>query len=204
MYFFMDESGNLGRGAKSDTYFVITLLTTRDEKRLKRYVKEKKREYGISKYKELKGYYRDPQSRRDFLAGLANLDLELHFIYFNKRKIDPFYIKKENLLFNHAAGKLLVPILKRQKNEVVFYIDPRTAHLTSGFRIKDYLEYKVYLEEKRTDLTMDIHLIESRRVYGLQAVDVVSNTVYRYLHRKSKKAYKLIRNKIKTKKRMKL
>jgi len=196
-HLYLDESGNLGFGKSSGQYFVITLLATKENKRLKNYVRRKKKEYRIPKGQELKGLYCDEAMRYDFLKGLAGVDLEIHSIVLDKFKIKP-HLRREHFLYNHATGLLLIPLLQALTGRVTLILDRRTTHIKAGFRIQDFLEYKLW-EMDRPDIDLEIHLLESLDSYGLQAADVVANTIYRYLHKKSRRAYKLIEGKIKGK-----
>jgi len=134
---YADESGDLWFGPKGSSYFLITLLATNDPKRLKNYVKRKKRSYRIPKDQELKGKKFTPAKRQDFLRGLAKLDFEICYIVLNKKKVGSRLASREDLLFNYIAGQLLIPFITRIGGKITLTLDERTTHLRIGFAIQD-------------------------------------------------------------------
>jgi len=160
MDLYLDESGNLGFMNRSDPYYVIAFLATNESNRLKSQVKRIRRKYQIGT--ALKGYKCTATTREDFLAGLINIDLEIHYIALNKNKVKPRLAARQNILFNYAAGLLLIPFITKRGGKIALIIDKQTAHVTSGFRIKDFLEYKIWYEAGRPDIDLAIQLLDLR------------------------------------------
>jgi len=198
MHFYMDESGDLGFGPKSGPYFVLTVITTQEPKRLTNFVKNWKTKHAIPKDVELKGALLKKNKRKDFLKGFARLPVQIHYNLVNKAKVVARLKQLENILYNYCAGVLLVPLILTQKDATII-IDKRISHVTSGFRIREYLQYKVWVEEERPNIDLRIQLEDGLKVYALQGLDVISNVLYRLSNGRERRNYQFIEHMVKTK-----
>ncbi len=77
--------------------------------------------------------------------------------------------------------------------EVHIIADNRITSLVSGLRFQAYLKYKILYESHRTDLDLNIHLLESNRSNGIQAIDIVVNSIFKK-HKRNFKFYNIFKS----------
>lgn len=193
---YLDESGDLGfTEGKSSQHLVISFIATNDEVALKRAIKKIKIKYGISIKEEIKGSKSRTSLCEAVLKKIGILDLQIHTIVMDKSGVRERLKKDENVLYNFEAGLILTPFILNQEKPVKLVVDKRTIKITSGFRFKEFLRYRVWFEGNK-DIDLDVHEMESHLAYGLQAVDVVCNAIFKKYERNDSSLYDLIKGKV--------
>lgn len=182
MVIYIDESGNLGRDGK---YFVITALIPTKPKRIKNLVRS-----GFSKYSkdnqsltdELKGSLLTFPQRQDFLARLCSKDdFRCSYIVADKHHLYPKILSDKNICYNYLAAHLLKPLLRNASDDVNVIFDNHTTKVTSINSLADYIKLEAYSRWGFKN-NLNIEYKDSRNYLNLQAVDVLSNTVYGKYH----------------------
>ncbi len=75
-------------------------------------------------------------------------------------------------------------------------VDRRVVSVTSGFKLNEYLAYKVWYEHL-ADVEMRIQHEDSKWTLGIQAADVVCNSIFRKYESRDERFYNLIEGRIK-------
>ena len=195
MIIYLDESGDLGFSSGSSNYFVITFLTAKDQKPLKRAVQKVRKKHRLPAGFELKGNKTPTNIKEDLLKRLAQLDIDIYTIVMNKANVSPRLRQDTNILYNYVLGRILVPYICKQ-SVVTILVDRRIVSVTSGFKLNEYLAYKVWYENL-ADVDMHIQHEDSKWTLGIQAADVVCNSIFRKYESGDERFYNLIKEKIK-------
>lgn len=188
---YIDESGNLGRDGK---YFVITALVTDNQKRISNLVRNTTSNLN-SRYgnvKELKGFHLDFKTRQNFLNRLARVDdFKIYYIVADKKHLQPRLFKDKNICFNYLASFVVREIVKDSGGDHNIIFDNRTVKVSSVLSLADYLRTQAYAEWNCHG-NMDIQYGDSERIKNLQAVDILSNTIYQKYDRNLNHSYNII------------
>lgn len=195
MIIYLDESGDLGFSPGSSNYFVITFIATKDKTPLKRAVRKVKNKYQLPYSFELKGNTTPPKIKEELLKRIASLDIDISTIVMNKAKVTPRLRQDTNILYNYVLGLIVVPYICKQ-SLVTIVVDRRVVSVTSGFKLDEYLAYKVWYENL-AEVLMQIQHEDSKWTLSLQAADVVCNSIFRKYESGDERFYNLIRGKIK-------
>lgn len=196
MTIYLDESGDLGFESGGSDYFVITFIAVENKTVLKRAVRKVRRKHRLPQGIELKGSGTSSKIKKDLLKRLTKLDFSVYTIVMKKANVYPRLRQDTNILYNYVAGLIMVPYIKKQ-NYVSIVADRRIVSVTSGFKLNEYLIYKVWYE-LRADVEMHIQHEDSKWAYGIQAVDVVCNSrIFRKYESGDERFYNLISGKIK-------
>lgn len=195
MIIYLDESGDLGFSPGASNYFVITFLATKDNTPLKRAVRKVKKKYRLAPGFELKGNTTPPKIKEDVLKRIASLDIDIYAIVMNKANVSPRLHQDTNILYNYVLGRIVVPYICKQ-SVVTIVVDRRVVSVTSGFKLDEYLAYKVWYENL-AEVDMQIQHEDSKWTLGIQAADVVCNSIFRKYESGDERFYNLIRGKIK-------
>lgn len=190
MFIYLDESGDLGLKGESTKYFTICFALLYKPNPFKRCVKRVKIKYNISLLDELKGNVTREDIKRDLLLRFSKLkDLEIHAITVEKENVEEKLRRDANILYNYMVGLSVVErILKEKRDkEIKIVVDRRITSITAGFDLDKYIKYKVWYENQRKDM-------------GLY--DVITHTIYRKYASNDFNLYNVIRNKIKTDKKL--
>ena len=199
MYIYLDESGDLGFGLGGSTYLTIAFVCLEDPKYFRRCVKEVKIKYGIPRKKELKGSNTKKEIKQDLLRRVAALDLEIHAITVKKDNVIPKLRADTNILYNYILGVILVPRILAEPigTTANIQLDRRITSVTSGFKLEEYLKYKVWYEKERHDIDLNITQLDSHRAYAIQGIDIICNSIYKKYQWGDTKLVDLIKDRIK-------
>jgi hypothetical protein len=192
---YLDESGDLGFSPGASDYFVISFLTTKDKTPLKRAVRKVKKKHRLAPSFELKGNTTPPKIKEDLLKRIASLDINIYAIVMNKANVSPRLRQDTNILYNYVLGLIVVPYICKQ-TIVTIVVDRRVVSVTSGFKLDEYLAYKVWYENL-AEVDMQIQHEDSKWTLSLQAADVVCNSIFRKYESGDERLYNLICGKIK-------
>ena len=197
-YLYIDESGDLGFSqAGSSAYLVIAYIGTDDRIRLDRIVRKEKRRLNIGRRCELKGSSLTDIERRKVLRSIASInDLEVGAVIVDKSKVKPHLRvrRAQNILYAYVGGLVVLPYLARHDG-VHVYPDERSVKVSQGNIIQDY--WRVRLATKYgSPNVFNYQPRLSHICLGLQAADVVANTIWRKYERGDASAYPLIKQHI--------
>jgi hypothetical protein len=199
MYIYLDEAGDLGFHGGGTDFFTIAFICLDDPLPLKRCIKKTKVKWKIPRNVELKGSTTQDVIKTDLLKGLARLDIEIHAITARKGNVLPRLHDDSNILYNYLLGIVMVPrILAEPSGATVnVQLDRRITSVTSGFKIGEYLKYKIWYENKRTDIDLNINHLDSHHAYAIQGIDVICNSIFKKYQWGDTMLFNIIRGKIK-------
>ncbi|HJH25901.1 MAG TPA: hypothetical protein C5S37_03805 [Methanophagales archaeon] len=197
MYIFLDESGDLGFSKKSQQYFVIAILITKDKKPIENCIKRVRQRKLPKKYKripELKFRNSNRIVRKSVLKCLSKRDVEISYILLNKRRIYRRLQDKKNIVYNYITSFLLQKVLSEESDKIEFVVD-RLYTKRNREEFNSYINYKIQTELRRT-IKISIEHKNSEEERCLQAVDFVAGAIYRKYVFDDESYYSIIRDKI--------
>jgi hypothetical protein len=204
MYIYLDESGDLGFGRGGSRYFTIAFVVMEDPTHFIRCVRETKMKYNIPRNVELKGNTTREVIKEELLSKFKKLDIEVYAITVKKENVEPKLQKDANILYNYMVGLLLVKriLAETEGARVCINVDRRVISITSGFKFNEYLRYKIWYEGQRQDINLEINHRDSHRNYAIQGIDVICNSIFRKYNSNNYKLFRVIRDKMKSDKRL--
>ena len=196
MIMYLDESGDLGFSPESCNHFIIGFLVSHNEIDLKRKVKEVKQQFKLPKDVEAKATRSNTKLRRAMLEAVNSSPIEIHTITIHKAHVHERLRENTNILYNYAAGLILLPFLKEKAlDSITLVADRRIIRVPGGgLPFDDYLKAELWgTHETFTDLY--INHLDSRESYGLQAADYVMNALFRARERGDWSLWNIVREK---------
>lgn len=191
LYIYLDESGDLGWKAGASTHVVIGTVCTRQRRRFRRLMKRFKRTFQIPWHEELKACDASPKARRWLLARLAaDQSSYCRAIVVFKPNVRPALRGSHNLVYNYAAGLLLVPHVENLAR-VVLSVDPREQKVKAPYTFDEYLRLKLYAESE-SNVELAIHRPESNVSDGIQVADYLCHALFQYFESGQTACYELI------------
>ncbi len=200
MFVFIDESGDLGfdftkKGKPSD-FFVVGAIKIGDGKFLNRVIKKhrkglrKKKEAG----KEVKFSNTSPTNRGRILEDIAELDLEIFFVYINKRKAYS-YIKDDpvrmySYLLKILAEKCFASAINEETKIVFDMCFPRAQQ--EALKLYLFTQNANLFSSKNVEI---VHMV-SHESNGLSCVDFACGAMSKKLMG-DESYYKIIKDKVK-------
>jgi hypothetical protein len=204
LFIYLDESGDLGFNKGSSKYFVISLIAMNPETNLllKRKIIKVKKKYNIGKNIEIKGNKSSYSLRMAILKEICSLPINIYSITTKKYGINKALRKDTNIFYNYMVNLILVPFIEKTKhNNICLIADNRINKVSKGMRFGDYLKYKLFFEKSLYHIKLKIDYYDSMTSYGLQAVDFVSNSIFKSYEQGNKKYVRALeRNIIQNKK----
>ena len=158
-------------------------------------MKRFKKAFGIPLAEELKASEASPAARRWLLGRLAaDPSSYCRAIVVYKPNVQPTLRSSSNLVYNYAAGLLLLPHIGGL-DRVILSVDPREQKVKAPYAFDAYLRIKLYAEAaSQVDLT--IHRPESSVCSGIQAADYLCNAIFRHFERGETCCYGAIQGKL--------
>lgn len=204
MYFYLDESGDLGFEQRSTIYFTIAFVIVEDPIPFRRCVKAVKIKYHIPRDVELKGNTTRKVIKEGLLNRFLQLDMEVHAITVKKENVEPKLRRDTNILYNYTVGLSLVEriLQEPQGTRVVITVDRRITSITSGFKFNEYLRYKIWYEKERQDINLEIYHLDSHETYALQGIDVICNSIFRKYNSNNYDLFNILQDKVKSDRRL--
>lgn len=204
IYFYLDESGDLGFSGGGSNYFTIAFVGVKDPVSLTRTVRKVREKYNIAGRDELKGSTTREPIKMDLLRRLSKLDIEIYSLTARKTNVIDRLRKDKNILYNYILGLLLVDrILSEGANaKICINVDRRITSVTSGFKLNEYLKYKIWYEGKRSDIELVINHCDSQLNYAIQGIDVICNSIYRKYSSNNHRLFNIIQGRVKSDKRL--
>ncbi len=218
VYIFLDESG-VTKGfdeTKSSKTFNIALLTTEDQDSIKRVIRsfiKKAIKAGWPQDIEIKAaeLFKAKHNRRvseafkykhnsyklieEILQKLSECDLTIDYISVKKSGIYPHLRESPyGILYNYFASKILIPKLDRF-SDVLLRADARNKEQHTMLKFEGYIETEAYLNIKHP-IKLKIEHCDSKKVYGVRAVDFISWAIFRKYESKDSRFFDLFKNKV--------
>jgi len=213
-FIYIDESGELGVGERSSSYFLITALCTQNPKALKKRLWKKKAElYGLGwpKEVEIKGTtlwgsvhnprIPEPISKRriDHLAELIRSvvagPIQVHYSIAKKDRLTAHLLRAEyGIAYNYLSGTLLTRAYAAKKFgglPLSVIVDQRSKETHSKMKFDGYVATKLVTENEH-DQPLEIRHLESNDEFGLQAVDFLSWGLFRWFEHRDRQFADLI------------
>ncbi len=185
MRIFIDESGNLG---SSGRFFVIAALVPNNLKRIKNLVRNCCTEFasqGVPALKELKAYDLKFPQKQNFLNRLIRFDdFTCSYIVADKKHIETRVMQDKNICYNYLSSHLLKPILKGATEDIEIFFDNHTTKVASTNSLAEYIKLQAYTTWG-VQHNVEVHYCDSHRMYCLQAIDIIANSInskYNYNH----------------------
>lgn len=202
-YIFLDESGDLGFDPKkkNSEFFVITILSIQDKKKLEKIVKKVHRSLR-KKVKRLSGgvlhAVREKQKTRVKLLKLvAKEDCRIMTIYLLKKKVYTHLKDEKHVLYNYVTNILLDRIMTKKlvtgNSTLNLVAEKRETNKFLNENFKEYLTNQVKNKFKQ-ELIVEIKTPSEEK--SLQAVDFVSWSIFRKHERKDASYCELIKGRI--------
>jgi len=201
---YLDESGDLGFSQGSSKYFTIAFVVVKDPVLFARCVKETKMKYKIPREVELKGNTARKIVKEDFLKRINKLDIEIHAITAKKKNVELKLRSDANILYNYIVGLLLIDCILSEPlgTKVSINVDRRVISITAGFKFDEYLRYKIWYENRRQDIDLEIKHLDSRKKHAIQGVDVICNSIFKKYNSNNPAFFNIIKDKVKCEKRL--
>ena len=204
MHVYLDESGDLGFDLNkkgTSNHFVITMLLTREPKRVANCVKRLKTTALRKKYKKMPEikFNNSPLSfKRMILRKLAKQNIFVFAFALKKAGIQSKLHDQKHKVYNYVTGLLFDKILPflLPEEEIVMVVDKVKRRKIEVDDFNLYLRMKLVMagdEERR--LTID-HA-DSQKNISLQAVDFVAGAIFQKYEHKGREFYDLISKRIK-------
>ena len=216
---YLDESGDNGKNGTK--FLVLTYICTDEGKKISKIIKKCKKEIaktnaGVNWLKKNKGEVKfakfpNKNLRKKLINDLSKLDIEISCIIIDKSESKIFYEEKKHIIFsviedhvenNHDFPFRIVldnDFLKIKKSNYVFLreyenIDLDKIDISSDVIFSEYKD----IDEKNY---IRINEENSKMNYCLQAVDLISGSIFREYEFQDKSCTDIINsnNKIKTK-----
>jgi hypothetical protein len=203
MHIFLDESGDLGFDfSKKGTsrHFIITVLLTRDPKRIANCIRHLKEDALQQKYKkvpEIK-FNNSPEPFRDrVIQKLAQQEIFVLAFCLNKAKIVAKLHDKKDKVYNYVAGLLFDKILNAANpgEDLVMTVDKVKVGKIQIEDFNFYLGLKLFLAGQPERKLEVIHE-DSQRDRCLQAVDFICGSIFRKYEFRDMGLYNLLKGKI--------
>lgn len=198
-YIYLDESGDLGFSQGGSKYFTIAFFETKNPTEVKRVVRRVKKKYKIPRQVEIKANTTKRKIKIDLLKKLSKLTIEIQSITVRKENVDLKLRQDTNILYNYMVGLSLGERIVRSEPlnaELIIIIDKRIISVTSGFKFNEYLKYKIWYEKERKDINLQIWHLDSRKVYGLEAIDNIVNAIFKKYNSADTELFNIIKRKI--------
>lgn len=197
MHIFLDEAGDLGFTEKSQLYFVIAILITKDKKPIENCIKRIRQRKLPKKYKkkpELKFRNSSDIIRKSVLKCLSKRDIEISYILLNKRRVYPRLQDKKNIVYNYITSFLLQNVVSEESDKIELVVD-RLFTKRNREEFNSYINYKIQTTLRKS-MKVSITHKNSEEEKCLQAVDFVAGAIYRKYVFGEESHYLIIRDKI--------
>lgn len=207
-YLYLDESGDLGfdfvnkKPSKFFTVAILALQGIENNRRLSKAVKvtlrrklnpPPKRRRLIE---ELKGEGTDLSIKQYFYNRVDDIEFALYSVTLNKLRVYKRLAKDKSRVYNFIARQVLdhIPFEKAHKVRIVLTIDK-----SKGKRgIKEFDRYIIRQLKGRvnSNIPFDIYHEDSKKIGGLQSVDMFAWGIHRKYELKDDEWYKIFKHKI--------
>lgn len=209
MRIYLDESGDLGFDDKkkgASKYLVFTAILVEEYKLFSQNVnalfKQIRKKRRIPPSEEIKTHRALESDKKAILKEIAKSDVEIQTLILNKERVFPYLHGMKEIMYNFCVNILIVPALVNNLDATLI-LDSRHKEKVPGKKFDDYIRSQVMEElikaEKLEDIEkmqFSIHHWESQKCIGLQAVDFVSNAIFRHYEYNKPRLKRIIHSKM--------
>ena len=203
MYIYLDESGDLGFDFKkkgTSKHFLITVLLTREPKKIANCIKHLKEDALQKKYKkipEIKFNNSPEVFRKRVIQKLSAQEIFILVFCLNKIKIVNKLHDKKDKVYNYVTGLLFDKILNATNpdEELIMTVDKVKVGKIQMEDFNFYLGLKLFMAGQQDRKLKVIH-VDSQKDRCIQAVDFISGSIFRKYEFRNLNLYDLIRSKI--------
>ncbi|MFA4888290.1 MAG: DUF3800 domain-containing protein [Candidatus Omnitrophota bacterium] len=202
-YIFLDESGDLGfnfskRG--TSRHFIVSVLLTREPKRISNCIKHLKESALQKKYKKIPEikFNNSPNAfRKKVIQKLALQEIQVFTFCLNKAKIVSKLHDKKDKIYNYVTGLLFDKILSSVDagEELIMTVDKVKVGKIQIEDFNFYLGMKLFSAGQAARKLSIIHA-DSQKDRCIQAVDFISGSIFRKYEFKDFALYDCLRGRI--------
>lgn len=206
-YLYLDESGDLGFdfvNKKPSKFFTVAVLALRGVENNRKLIKAvkitlRRKLNPRSKRKriaeELKGEQTNLDIKKYFYKQTENIKFALYSITLNKLRVYERLTRNKSRVYNFIAQQVFkhIPFERANKTRITLIIDKSKGK--KG--IKEFNEYVVRQLEGRIEpnIPFDIYHEDSKKIGGLQAVDMFAWGIHRKYELNDQSWYKIFKKK---------
>lgn len=199
-HIFLDESGDLGfnfNNKGTTDFFIVSFLITENKKPIEKIIKNIHK--GLrKKYKIRGGVLHAVKEERVTVLRLCRqiikTDCQIAIIYLDKRRVKTSLRKNSSKIYNQVVNILIDRIIDKnlidqnQKIEII----------ASGKETNKFLNqnFKSYLSNRSNKIKVNIKIEAAHQEKSLQAVDMISWSIFRKYEHKDNTFYKILKKKI--------
>lgn len=207
-YLYLDESGDLGFdfvNKKPSKFFTVAVLALRGVENNRKLIKavkitlrRKLNPSGKRKriVEELKGEGTDINVKNYFYSKVKDIRFALYSVTLNKLRVYERLARNKSRVYNFMARQVFehIPFEKANKTRIILTIDKSKGK--KG--IKEFNQYIIRQLEGRLEPNMpfDIYHEDSKKIGGLQAVDMFVWGIHRKYEPGDKKWYRVFEKKV--------
>jgi hypothetical protein len=204
-HLYLDESGDLGFdfvNKKPSRYFTISILVVKSQEHnrtlinsvkhtLKRKLTKELKNHTI----ELKGAKTSLAIKKYFFQQIHTLPFEVYCLTFDKRILFDRLVKDKERIYNYIARRVLDKIPFEKASSAIELIVDKSKNMVEIAEFNSYILR--HLQGRITPkVPLQIFHRRSHENYGLQAVDIISWSVFRKYEKQDKEASIFFKEKI--------
>ncbi|WP_308780053.1 DUF3800 domain-containing protein [uncultured Clostridium sp.] len=183
IYFYFDESGNLG---KDNRYFVISCIITKKpkplENKMKKVLLHIKKTYKNIKWNryELKANSCKPNIKEIIYKSVLDKDFQIAYIAADKYWINENLFENKNRLYNYLL-KLLLDNYKNffENNSIKLVLDNKTIKVESLNSFEDYINIHINYElNLNSIIKVEYRDSASKNSELIQLADFIANAIF--------------------------
>ncbi len=203
MKIYIDESGSLGVRSKNQ-YFVLAALVCHNkvaDKKLKQLGKNIYKEYlAPNNLQEIHATHTSFPVKQRILNKIAKIqDITIYYLAVEQDKIHKNLILYPNICYNYLIGLLLEDIILEAQNNVDIILDNHSTKVGSLNSLHEYLKIKAFTEWGY-NYNFRSQFMESHKVWGIQMIDVIANSIFTHYNYNKSSLYKITKHYYKSKK----
>lgn len=200
-YWYFDESGNLG---KSNRYFVIASILTKEPKalhnKMKKVLKYIKKNYDNLVWNgvELKANSCKGEVRAHIYDAIVSKDVKISYIVVDKHNLTKNFLEDKNRAYNYFLKVLLDKYHDIfRDNNVYLKLDNRSIKVKSLNSFNDYINIHINLElQLNCNLNVEYLESNSKAAYNIQAADFIANAIFAKYEYGNSKYYDMFAEKV--------
>lgn len=203
VYIFLDESGDLGfdfskKGASK--YFLITIMLTREPKKIANCIKRLKENALQKKYRkmpEIKFNNSPGVFRRRTIQKLSEQEISIFAFCLNKVKVITKLHNKKDKVYNYITGLLFDKILNAAHpgEDLTMTVDKVKVGKIQIEDFNFYLGLKLFIAGQ-AERKLEIIHADSQKERCIQAVDFISGGIFRKYEFRDLSFYNVMKGKI--------
>lgn len=203
MYIYLDESGDLGFDlTKKGTskYFLLTMVLTKEPKKLANCIKHLKQQSLQKKYRKIPEikFNNSPEAfRKKVIKKLSHQEIFILVFCLNKIKVVTKLHNKKDKVYNYITGLLFDKIFNfaNPGEDLILTVDKVKVGKVQIEDFNFYLDLRLFLAGQ-TKWKLKVLHADSQKDRCIQAVDFISGSIFRKYERNDLSLYNIIKGKI--------